>query len=144
MPEHWVLCQGAGGTMGLAGRAGRIRTCCQLQIRCNMIWHIFRPLKMSHKHHFGFLFVLFLKLELGHIQAPDLQCWIHALSWSSLGSQLFGFMQLQNRWPERIRAIKDVLANLGLLFFLFLLMDIIVTWLLPMTLKTIVLKGCSH
>lgn len=72
---------------------------------------------MSHKHHFGFLFVLFLKLELGHIQAPDLQCWIHALSWSSLGSQLFGFMQLQNRWPERIRAIKDVLANFGLLFF---------------------------
>lgn len=130
--------------MGLAGRAGRIRMCCQLQIRCNMIWQIFRPLKMSHKHHFGFLFVLFLKLELGHIQAPDLQCWIHALSWSSLGSQLFGFMQLQNRWPERIRAIKDVLAYLGLLFFLFLLMDIIVTWLLPMTLKTIVLKGCSH
>lgn len=76
---------------------------------------------MSCKHHFGFLFVLFLKLELGHIQAPDLQCWTHALSWSSLGSQLFGFMQLQNRWPERIRPIKDVLANLGLLFFFFLI-----------------------
>lgn len=67
-----------------------------------------------------FLFVLFLKLELGHIQAPDLQCWIRALSWSSLGSQLFGFMQPQNRWPERIRPIKDVLANLGLLFFFFI------------------------
>lgn len=92
-----------------------------------------------------FLFVLFLKLELGHIEAPDLQCWIHALSWSSLGSQLFGFMQPQNRWPERIRPIKDVLANLGLpFFFLFLPMYIRVTWLFPMTLQTIELKDCSH
>lgn len=99
---------------------------------------------MSRKHHFGFLFVLFLKLELGHIQALALQSWIHALSWSSLGSQLFGFMQLQNRWPERIRPIKDVLANLGLPFFLFLFMDIIVTWLFPLKLQMIVLKGCSH